>query len=204
MERKGKRLTVVLLLALAMVLALSACGGSKEKTVLDAALEDYRGMAGKMESYFSEDAAGMTLTGKYQYALVLMDPADAVPTLLLKALTEEGFAPVKLFRYGSDRMIVGGGLQEGATASGWNAVLSAAADGAGLLYTEWYEGGDAAVWRNTINAEGDGLDTADLWHGSPDGIPEEYQGQPIVWYNSGNLNGLDSWTPPEASPSEGT
>ncbi len=204
MGHRGMR-RVSLLLALTLLLALAACSKEKtslqdaatqaaEKTPLDAALEEYRMQVERIDKWFSSD--GVPLTGEFQYALIQMDPEDALPTLIGKAITEENMNPMKMLQYGSDTFILGGSSTEGAAENGWNASIGMAKDGVGMLYTEWYDGtGDVNIWRNVI--EEGSLKAEHLWNGGRDEIPEEYQAFPIDWHDADDLRALDRWTPPE-------
>ena len=144
----------------------------------------------------------------YQYALVLLQPGDNVPTLLLKQsyegeLSELGY--VRVFQcdpenrtvYQPDDVILSIGI-EGTHIFG----LALWADGNGLYADDWSRAnGDMTVYRVTL--DGDSLVITQEWTGTfGSGEPASV---PIDWHDVSDLSALDVWPPDEdASASQPT
>ena len=183
--------------------AADESASESEPDPVELALEQYRTVVGQADTYDygSTDAP----TGAYRYALVRMDPEDAVPVLLLEQDTTFGISSVLVFQYDTDGGTVlqtSGTLMEGvASAGGYRGSLSAAGDGNGLLSAE-YSSGTGEGWTSRVTLDGAALQSETIWEGvlgdGTDNTDEEIGYLEIGWHETADLSGLDSWTPPAA------
>ncbi|MBQ2663863.1 MAG: sigma-70 family RNA polymerase sigma factor, partial [Clostridia bacterium] len=164
---------------------------------VDDAMEKYRAVIANAASY-QYDPYGVTPSGNYRYALVMMNIEDTVPTLLLEQQDTEGMYYMRAFKYDTENKIMHqptDSLMEGvAWRGGYRGGINLAADGNGLLMTEISSGtGSTSIHR--ANIEGDTLIQDMEWSGRMDAIPGNLQTINIEWHDIGDLSALDGWTP---------
>lgn len=168
------------------------------------ALARYREIVGQAAAY---DYGADDPTGAYRYALVRMGAGYDVPALLLEQDTAFGISNVLVFQYepdGGQVIQASGTMSEGvAQAGGYRGSLAAAADGDGILSTEFSSGsGMGSTSRITLN--GNSLQSATLWEGNvvmdTDPTETEIGRLEIAWHDIADLGGLDSWTPDDPQP----
>lgn len=141
----------------------------------------------------------------YSYALVQMQPGDAVPTLLLEQDTEDFLQFARVFQYDPESGTMyqpAESLTEGmAQIGGFRGGLSMMGDGNGIQATAFYSrSGDTAVSRITL--AGNSLVQETVWEGTfdqtmPDNLSSSIQ---IEWHDVSDLSYLDSWTPGAGIP----
>lgn len=166
------------------------------------ALEQYRTVVSQADTY--DYGSTGTATG-YAYALVQLQPEDAVPTLLLEQDTSEYLMFARVFQYDPESETMyqpSESLMEGMAAiGGFRGGLTMMGDGNGIRVTEIYSGsGDMTVYRATLR--GDSLVTETVWEGTfdqtmPDNLSSFVQ---IDWHDVSDLSALDSWTPGAGAP----
>lgn len=163
------------------------------------ALAQYRAIVGQAASY---DYGADDPTGTYRYALAQMQTDYDVPALLLEQDTTFGISNVLVFQYepeGGQVIACNGTMSEGvAQAGGYRGGLTAAADGNGILSTEFSSGsGMGSTSRVTLN--GNSLQSTLLWEGNifedVNSAEEEIGSLELDWHDIADLSGLDSWTP---------
>ena len=123
---------------------------------MEQALEAYKTILSQADSYtYTQDS--VTPTGRYQYALVQLEPEDPVPTLLLSQETEEYLWFIRVFQYDPESGTVlepPESLTEGvAEIGGYRGGLGQMADGRGLR-TISVSGGTGATVIDRITLEG--------------------------------------------------
>lgn len=158
---------------------------------VEAALEQYREIVEQAPSQFeSEDFSSGT--GNYAYALVQMNPEDAVPTLLLEQEAESGVYNILVFQYDPDSgsmihpddyLAEGGSYRTG---------LSMEADGYGIQQSGMNTF-DGHVTVQRVMLEDGMLIWEDQWEGEfEEELPEELQSSvTIEWIDSADLSALD-------------
>ena len=167
---------------------------------VDEAMEQYRTVIANAASY-QYDPYGITPSGNYRYALVMMQPDDTVPTLLLEQQDTEGIYYMRAFKYDTENKTMHqptDSLMEGvAGTGGYRGGIGLAGDGNGLLSTETSSGtGSTTIRRARI--EGGTLVQTSEWSGRMDAIPGNLQTINIDWHDIGDLSALDGWTPTAA------
>ena len=166
------------------------------KDPVDQALEAYKKILSQADSYtYTQDS--VTPTGRYQYALVQLEPEDLVPTLLLSQETEEYLWFIRVFQYDPESGTVlepPESLTEGvAEIGGYRGGLGQMADGRGLR-TISVSGGTGVTVIDRITLEGEHLVTITAWGGSfVNTIPEEFSFVEIQWHDGSDTAPLDSW-----------
>ena len=166
------------------------------KDPVDQALEAYKKILSQADSYtYTQDF--VTPTGRYQYALVQLEPEDPVPTLLLSQETEEYLWFIRVFQYDPESGTVLAppeSLTEGvAEIGGYRGGLGQMADGRGLR-TISVSGGTGVTVIDRITLEGEHLVTITAWGGSfVNTIPEEFSFVEIQWHDGSDTAPLDSW-----------
>ena len=166
------------------------------KDPVDQALEAYKKILSQADSYtYTQDS--VTPTGRYQYALVQLEPEDPVPTLLLSQETEEYLWFIRVFQYDPESGTVlepPESLTEGvAEIGGYRGGLGQMADGRGLR-TISVSGGTGVTVIDRITLEGEHLVTITAWGGSfVNTIPEEFSFVEIQWHDGSDTAPLDSW-----------
>ena len=166
------------------------------KDPVDQALEAYKKILSQADSYtYTQDS--VTPTGRYQYALVQLEPEDLVPTLLLSQETEEYLWFIRVFQYDPESRTVlepPESLTEGvAEIGGYRGGLGQMADGRGLR-TISVSGGTGVTVIDRITLEGEHLVTITAWGGSfVNTIPEEFSFVEIQWHDGSDTAPLDSW-----------
>ena len=166
------------------------------KDPVEQALEAYKTILSQADSYtYTQDS--VTPTGRYQYALVQLEPEDPVPTLLLSQETEEYLWFIRVFQYDPESGTVlepPESLTEGvAEIGGYRGGLGQMADGRGLR-TISVSGGTGATVIDRITLEGEHLVTITAWGGSfVNTIPEEFSFVEIQWHDGSDTAPLDSW-----------
>lgn len=165
------------------------------------ALEQYRIIVSQADSYDYSSVGGAT---GYFYALVQMQPGDAVPTLLLEQDTENYLQYARVFQYDPENGTVhqpADSLMEGAaSAGGFRGGLSMMGDGNGIQVFQMSSGsGQTYISRATL--AGDALVQEDVWSGRFDLIPDAMNDSiQIDWHDVSDLSALDSWTPNANAP----
>ncbi len=166
------------------------------KDPVEQALEAYKTILSQADSYtYTQDS--VTPTGRYQYALVQLEPEDPVPTLLLSQETEEYLWFIRVFQYDPESGTVlepPESLTEGvAEIGGYRGGLGQMADGRGLR-TISVSGGTGATVIDRITLEGEHLVTITAWGGSfANTIPEEFSFVEIQWHDGSDTAPLDRW-----------
>ncbi|OUP27069.1 RNA polymerase sigma factor [Faecalibacterium sp. An192] len=166
------------------------------KDLVEQALEAYKKILSQADSYtYTQDS--VTPTGRYQYALVQLEPEDPVPTLLLSQETEEYLWFIRVFQYDPESGTVlepPESLTEGvAEIGGYRGGLGQMADGRGLR-TISVSGGTGATVIDRITLEGEHLVTITAWGGSfANTIPEEFSFVEIQWHDGSDTAPLDRW-----------
>ena len=166
------------------------------KDLVEQALEAYKTILSQADSYtYTQDS--VTPTGRYQYALVQLEPEDLVPTLLLSQETEEYLWFIRVFQYDPESRTVlepPESLTEGvAEIGGYRGGLGQMADGRGLR-TISVSGGTGATVIDRITLEGEHLVTITAWGGSfANTIPEEFSFVEIQWHDGSDTAPLDRW-----------
>ena len=166
------------------------------KDPVEQALEAYKTILSQADSYtYTQDS--VTPTGRYQYALVQLEPEDPVPTLLLSQETEEYLWFIRVFQYDPESGTVlepPESLTEGvAEIGGYRGGLGQMADGRGLR-TISVSGGTGATVIDRITLEGEHLVTITAWGGSfVHTIPEEFSFVEIQWHDGSDTAPLDRW-----------
>ena len=166
------------------------------KDPVEQALEAYKTILSQADSYtYTQDS--VTPTGRYQYALVQLEPEDPVPTLLLSQETEEYLWFIRVFQYDPESGTVlepPESLTEGvAEIGGYRGGLGQMADGRGLR-TISVSGGTGVTVIDRITLEGEHLVTITAWGGSfVNTIPEEFSFVEIQWHDGSDTAPLDSW-----------
>lgn len=169
----------------------------EESALIDEALEQYRIIISQADSYEYGTIPDLETYG-YRYALVLMQPDDLVPTLLLEK--EEGgwtfVTTIRIFQYDPDTKTVRQPTET--LAGGIRGGLSLAGDGVGIMSTEWSGGtGMGSVTRFTL--DGDSLKSETCWKGQIFEMPETITFIEIEWHETGDLSALEDWTAPDSS-----
>ena len=175
-----------------------------EQNPITDALAQYRTVIGQADTY--DYGASPDGTISYQYALVRMQPGDAVPTLLLKksgdgVLSE--LAYIRVFQYdpesGTMRQPANVTLSIGIEGT-WIFSIAMMGDGNGLQASEWSRGtGAETVYRVTL--EGGSLVRTQVWAGTF-GDASEPASVLIDWLDIADLSGFDGWTPDADSPAQ--
>ena len=166
------------------------------KDPVEQALEAYKTILSQADSYtYTQDS--VTPTGRYQYALVQLEPEDPVPTLLLSQETEEYLWLIRVFQYDPESGTVlepPESLTEGvAEIGGYRGGLGQMADGRGLR-TISVSGGTGVTVIDRITLEGEHLVTITAWGGSfANTIPEEFSFVEIQWHDGSDTAPLDRW-----------
>ena len=166
------------------------------KDPVEQALEAYKTILSQADSYtYTQDS--VTPTGRYQYALVQLEPEDPVPTLLLSQETEEYLWFIRVFQYDPESGTVlepPESLTEGvAEIGGYRGGLGQMADGRGLR-TISVSGGTGVTVIDRITLEGEHLVTITAWGGSfANTIPEEFSFVEIQWHDGSDTAPLDRW-----------
>ena len=166
------------------------------KDPVEQALEAYKTILSQADSYtYTQDS--VTPTGRYQYALVQLEPEDPVPTLLLSQETEDYLWFIRVFQYDPESGTVlepPESLTEGvAEIGGYRGGLGQMADGRGLR-TISVSGGTGATVIDRITLEGEHLVTITAWGGSfANTIPEEFSFVEIQWHDGSDTAPLDRW-----------
>lgn len=166
------------------------------KDLVEQALEAYKTILSQADSYtYTQDS--VTPTGRYQYALVQLEPEDPVPTLLLSQETEEYLWFIRVFQYDPESGTVlepPESLTEGvAEIGGYRGGLGQMADGRGLR-TISVSGGTGVTVIDRITLEGEHLVTITAWGGSfANTIPEEFSFVEIQWHDGSDTAPLDRW-----------
>ena len=166
------------------------------KDPVEQALEAYKTILSQADSYtYTQDS--VTPTGRYQYALVQLEPEDPVPTLLLSQETEEYLWFIRGFQYDPESGTVlepPESLTEGvAEIGGYRGGLGQMADGRGLR-TISVSGGTGVTVIDRITLEGEHLVTITAWGGSfANTIPEEFSFVEIQWHDGSDTAPLDRW-----------
>ena len=166
------------------------------KDPVEQALEAYKTILSQADSYtYTQDS--VTPTGRYQYALVQLEPEDPVPTLLLSQETEEYLWFIRVFQYDPESGTVlepPESLTEGvAEIGGYRGGLGQMADGRGLR-TISVSGGTGVTVIDRITLEGEHLVTITAWGGSfVNTIPKEFSFVEIQWHDGSDTAPLDSW-----------
>lgn len=166
------------------------------KDPVEQALEAYKTILSQADSYtYTQDS--VTPTGRYQYALVQLEPEDPVPTLLLSQETEEYLWFIRVFQYDPESGTVlepPESLTEGVTEiGGYRGGLGQMADGRGLR-TISVSGGTGVTVIDRITLEGEHLVTITAWGGSfANTIPEEFSFVEIQWHDGSDTAPLDRW-----------
>ena len=166
------------------------------KDPVEQALEAYKTILSQADSYtYTQDS--VTPTGRYQYALVQLEPEDPVPTLLLSQETEEYLWFIRVFQYDPESGTVlepPESLTEGvAEIGGYRGGLGQMADGRGLR-TISVSGGTGVTVIDRITLEGEHLVTITAWGGSfVNTIPEEFSFVEIQWHDGSDTAPLDRW-----------
>ena len=152
------------------------------------ALEQYRIIAGQADTYFEYADYYAEATISYRYALVQLQPGDAVPTLLIEQNVMDDFfgyfGYVRVFQYDPERGSMyqpSDILTEGvAGIGGYRGGLSMMGDGNGIESFEMSSGtGETYITRVTL--EEGSLIRTQVWTGRMDLIPDEISSVPIDW-----------------------
>lgn len=166
------------------------------KDPVEQTLEAYKTILSQADSYtYTQDS--VTPTGRYQYALVQLEPEDPAPTLLLSQETEEYLWFIRVFQYDPESGTVlepPESLTEGvAEIGGYRGGLGQMADGRGLR-TISVSGGTGVTVIDRITLEGEHLVTITAWGGSfANTIPEEFSFVEIQWHDGSDTAPLDRW-----------
>ena len=178
-----------------------------EPDPIELALEQYRIIVGQADTYFSYEDYYDEAAISYQYALVRMQPDDAVPTLLVEQNVEHDFfgyfGYVRVFQYDPGSGILyqpSDILSEGvAGAGGYRGSLSMMGDGNGIESLEMSSGtGETYITRVTL--EGGSLIWTTVWTGRFDLIPDEISSVLIDWHDISDTGALESWAPDVSIP----
>lgn len=166
------------------------------------ALEQYRAIISRADTYVYNEYATGTEEISYQYALVQMAPGDPVPTLLIEQLSDDSFfgffGYTRVFQYDPESETMRQPddiLMEGvAGAGGYRGSLSMMGDGNGVQVTELSSGtGIGTIYHVTL--EGDSLHWTEVWEGmivgETDNIPASVG---IDWHDISDTGAMDSWT----------
>ncbi|MDO4787610.1 MAG: sigma-70 family RNA polymerase sigma factor [Johnsonella sp.] len=151
------------------------------------ALEQYRKIVAKAESYTYDPYGESTPTGNYRYALVQMQTGDRVPTLLLSQETTDSLYFVRIFRYDPDSDILlepSESLTEGvAMSGGYRGALSMMEDGKGIRIAEASSGNGSFTILRAL-AEKDTINISVQWQGFiGDPVPETFKAKEIEWHD---------------------
>lgn len=146
-----------------------------------------------------------TPTGNYLYTLLMLQPEDTVPTLLVEQETTEFINYLTVFQYQPDDDSVlqaDGTLAEGASSiGGFRGGISQYRDGNGLCVMEISSGtGATTVYRVTL--ENGALVRSETWSGRMDLMPDNIATREIVWHALPDLTLLESWTPDSPTADE--
>lgn len=179
---------------------------SKTDQAVEEALEQYRRIVNQADSY-TYSHYSVTPTGNYRYALVRMQPADSVPTLLLLQEGDDYTNRVRVFQYDLNTQTVRQpeeALEEYGGSGGYSkSGLTMEGDGNGIRLTEISGGtGDTEITRITLS--GNLLHREKQWSGRMDEIPDSLSYTEISWYDIKDTAALDSWTPGRGSVSKGS
>lgn len=174
-----------------------------EPDPLQLALECYKEIAAKADTYEYFPEAELEPTGVYRYALVPMTRQAELPALLLEQETTFGIANSRVFQYDAESGTVfqpTDVLQEGVgEAGGFRGTLELAGDGWGILSSSFSSGtGAGSVVRRTL--EDGELHTSTIWCGSffkDDEYRSIVNTVPIEWHDVSDLAALDDWTLPD-------
>ena len=158
---------------------------------VDEAMEQYRAVIANAASY-QYDPYGITPSGNYRYALVMMNIEDTVPTLLLEQEDTEGIYYMRAFKYDTENKIMHqptDSLMEGvAHMGGYRGSLDMAGDGRGIIMMDGSSRGSASIYRVTM--EGDSLVQTKEWEGNIFQNDPGIQTTPIEWHDINDLSAL--------------
>ena len=172
------------------------------------ALEQYRIIVNQADTYYTYEDYYEEASISYQYALVQMQPGDAVPTLLIEQNVEHNFfgyyGYVRVFQYDPESGTVyqpSDILMEGvAGAGGYRGGLSMMGDGNGIREISW-SSGTGETYLSRVTLEGDSLLWTSVWTGRIDLMPDDVAAFiEIDWHDIADLSGLDSWTADTNTP----
>ena len=174
----------------------------EERSPLDEALEQYRMIISRADSYDYYAESNRRTVG-YQYALVQMNSADTVPTLLLKQMAVEadtGYGDhqyVRIFKYDPDSAAVrqpAESIYEGSASVGGSGVFISMADDGNGLYVIGYHTRTGVSDKERVTLNGDSL--------VRDEFKSDYDLIEIEWYDIGDTSALNNWAAPKSGGAE--
>ncbi|HIV17427.1 MAG TPA: sigma-70 family RNA polymerase sigma factor [Candidatus Alectryocaccobium stercorigallinarum] len=154
-------------------------------------------------------------TGNYRYALVMMEPDDRFPLLLVEQEVADGmYYVLDIGKYDEETGMISmitTDIQDGVSGGYYRSAIGIPNSGYGILRTEVMDGsGNTQISQYTLNVDNT-LRGETVWSGRMDQIPSEYTASEITWYDWTDMSGLDgledminlSGNPSETSPESG-
>lgn len=172
----------------------------EEPDPVEAALAKYRDVIANASNYSYN--SGAAPTGENEYAILMLSPEDAAPSLLLKQNSSDYIDHTRVFQYdpGMDTVLEIDGIIEAGVGQGFRGFVGQAADGYGLITVDFSPGTGASTFtRKTVG-------NGSLQHESissktfDEPLADKFKTVEIQWIPSTDLSFLDTWTGEPGTP----